>query len=372
MLSCGFGWLKRAKPRLFFGLPASPKPTPPIYCAPRCPPPDGLIAGAEDIPALQALKQGHDQEQECILFVALSRARDRLHLSASSVQPNGKKRNRSAYLDRIAAKIDERPAPPATPGRPAPRSAVEIAWTELPSLTDHQLSQYEDCPRRFFYTHVLRLAGRRTETPFTRMHASLQSVLDWLSAMFPATVPDAAAAEAQLEAAWHQHGPVDHPFATDYRRIAGDLLGYLLAARMSGTLLEPRPLTLKLGQSRVTAVPNHVVRKPDGAVSVRKVKTGRLTSDEFDGLDYTVLLLAAKDAYGAHTIVEAVHLTSATTTPAEISARSLGNRKTKAEEALDAIRNGAFARKPDQRRCARCPHFFHCGALPEGTIAAKI
>jgi len=340
--------------------------------APRCPPPDGLIPSAEKLSALEVLKQGHDQEQECVLFVALSRARDELHLSASSLQPGGKKRNPSLFLDRLTAHLDLVRTPRSISGPSPAIEDVAINWTTPPALTDHQLGQFEDCPRRFFYTHVLKLGGRRSETAFTRMHDALQSVLDWVSESFPACNPEPGVAEAQLDAAWRGNGPVDHPFAADYRRIAGELLSYLIASRAAGPLVEPKPLTLALGQSRVTAVPNHIVRRADGTIAVRKVKTGRKSSEEFDGLDYTVLLLAARDAYGPQTVVEVVHLTSATTTPAEISPKVLANRRVKAETAVADIRQGAFTRKPVDRRCPRCPHLFHCGPLPDGAISAEI
>jgi len=97
-----------------------------------------------------------------------------------------------------------------------------------------------------------------------------------------------------------------------------------------------------------------------------------LSSDEFRGIEYTVLLLAARDAYGPTATVEAVHLTGGTTEVADISDRSLAGRKAKAVEAMQAIRMGDFPREPDERRCPRCPHLFHCDALPPGTISAKI
>jgi len=59
---------------------------------PRCIPPDGLIHGSDGLTGLQAVKAGHEEEEECLFFVALSRARDRLVLYASSVQSDGKAR----------------------------------------------------------------------------------------------------------------------------------------------------------------------------------------------------------------------------------------------------------------------------------------
>jgi ATP-dependent exoDNAse (exonuclease V) beta subunit len=52
--------------------------TPP---APPCPAPDGMIAGAEG-GAIETFRAGQAEEQECLFYVAQSRARDRLLLYA--------------------------------------------------------------------------------------------------------------------------------------------------------------------------------------------------------------------------------------------------------------------------------------------------
>ena len=44
--------------------------------APACLPPDRMIEGAEGTP-LEIFRRGEEEEQECIFFVAVSRARDR-------------------------------------------------------------------------------------------------------------------------------------------------------------------------------------------------------------------------------------------------------------------------------------------------------
>ena len=61
------------------GLNADTLPrTPP---APQCPPPDGMVEGGEGS-ALEVFRSGTQEEQECLFYVALSRARDRLFLYA--------------------------------------------------------------------------------------------------------------------------------------------------------------------------------------------------------------------------------------------------------------------------------------------------
>ena len=41
-----------------------------------------------------------------------------------------------------------------------------------------QIALYESCPRRFFYTHVLQVGGRRTATAFMHLHEAVRVVVE--------------------------------------------------------------------------------------------------------------------------------------------------------------------------------------------------
>lgn len=99
---------------------------------------------------------------------------------------------------------------------------------------------------------------------------------------------------------------------------------------------------------------------------VRRVKTGKQRSNAFDDIEYTVLHLAAVQAYGPHAQVEVTYLTSETIQPMKISSRKLESRREKLQSFLQAMRAGQFPAKPEARSCPRCPSFFLCGDLPGG------
>lgn len=339
---------------------------------PACPPPDGLIDGADHLTGLEAVMAGHEQEQECIFFVALSRARDRLILYTTTHSQGGRKSPISPFLETISRRLQPAVRPAHLPGPPPATGTIAITWTAPPHLSEHQLRQYDGCPRRFFYSYVLKIGGRRAESAFMQMHDALQTVLDWVSSEHATKNPEPTALIAAIDDAWEKSGPAQHPYASDYRRLAIELAEYLVAARANQNLMPPKPLTIAFGDSRITVTPNHVVSRPDGSVAVRRVKTGKRSSDEFKGLDYTVFLLAARDAYGPSAVVEAVHLTGRTIEVADITDRSLSGRRTKTVAALQAICSGVFPPDPDDRRCPICPHLFLCGALPNGEISAEI
>ena len=93
---------------------------------------------------LEAVKAGHDEEEECLFFVALSRARDRLFLYASSVQSDGKTRNPSKFIPAINHLLVRPPNPAQRNGRARPETSIRIAWEEKPVWTDKQVNLFAD------------------------------------------------------------------------------------------------------------------------------------------------------------------------------------------------------------------------------------
>ena len=74
----------------------------------RCPPPVGMIEGAEALTVSEEAKRSHEHEEQCLFFVALSRARTHLRIYLARLQPNGKNRSPSSFLDWIPANLPSR------------------------------------------------------------------------------------------------------------------------------------------------------------------------------------------------------------------------------------------------------------------------
>lgn len=339
--------------------------------APRCVPPDGLIHGSGGMTGLQAVKAGHDEEEECLFFVGLSRARDRLHLYASSMQADGRARNLSKFIPAIERFLT-RPARVAQlQGRSLQAMAVPISWEEKPVWTDNQVNLFERCPRRFLYTHVLKLGGRRTETGFMKMHNVVSDVFDWLRTVHETSTPSDADIQVRFDAAWREKGAVDHGYAEDYRRIGRRLVEYLIETRSRGIRIPVTPLSLGWAEGEILVKPDSVARGERGQVVVGRVKTGKPRSNAFDDIEYTILHLAAERSFGGEAQVEVTYLTSETTEPVAISDRKLETRRQKLQDFVRDVHAGEFPPKPDARSCPRCPSFFVCGDLPKGALHVK-
>lgn len=337
----------------------------------RCPPPNGMIDGAGHISTADEAKRAHDDEEECLFFVAISRARTHLRLYHARKQRNGNGRSPSPFLSWLSAPLvqdvanpPKLPLPPGTP-RPQP---IAITWPANWTLTDSRLGAYEKCPRRFFYTHVLGLGGARKPTAFSRTHDCLYELLRWLADARRSGEPSLNEAEEAFEAIWKTRGPVDHAFASDYRRLASRLIESLLKAGAGQRFTEAQPLAIDFPNGRVLVEPNELGQLADGTVVIRRVRTGYKRSDEYDRLEYTLYHLAIRNQFGGRAVVHALHLTDETQEPVVISATKLSNRQKKSDTMLAGIAAGSFPTEVDVVTCPRCPHFFVCAAVPPGPL----
>ena len=333
-----------------------------------CAPPDGLVEGASGS-GLDVLKSGHVEEQECLFFVALSRARDRLLLYSPTKKSNGHNRAPSRFIDRLGSTIDRRSI--------APKLAVPLAAEDMPvpididgafALTSHQLGLYQRCPRRFLYTHLIEVGGRRTETAFMKMHAAVQHVVDWMTADIAAT-PGHAEIEARLTAVWDTHGPGDHGYSAEYKRIAVRLIAYFAETRAGFKRSPPEELRLIVAGGEITIRPDEVLVDGAGKTIMRRIRTGHGSSKDDDDVAAATFKIAAGNA-APGCVVELVHLSDEEIKPVEMSAKVLANRQVTAAGIVADIRAGQFPMKPS-RTCPRCPAFFICGPVPSGALTKK-
>ena len=104
-----------------------------------------------------------------------------------------------------------------------------------------QIALYESCPRRFFYTHVLQIGGRRTATAFMHLHEAVRSMVEAVIASdVPLTERDL---EDRTDAALAGEGLADHGYRAEFRDLALMMLRFFLSNR-EGAVAEP-PVALE-------------------------------------------------------------------------------------------------------------------------------
>jgi DNA helicase II / ATP-dependent DNA helicase PcrA len=351
------------------GLTAASFPS--SYHPTRCPPPVGMIEGVDGLTVKEEAKQSQEHEEQCLFFVALSRARTYLRVYLSRLQSNGKNRSPSVFLSwlptRIVVEVED-PKKIALVRGIGKANAVTVTYAADSSVTDSSLSAYQKCPRRYFYTHVLGLGTARKSTAFLRTHNCLYDLLRWLAEARRDGDTTVETAEQAFESIWKDRGPADHGFAGDYRRLASRLIAALVSSGAGRRFRDAEPIAIDFPNGRVIVEPNEMAELPNGTVVLRRLRTGRKRSDEYDNLEYTLYHLAGKARFGNAFSVEAIHLTDETVETVTVTAQKVSNRRATSDAMLQSIGRGLFPPEVDSVRCPRCPHFFVCDAMPKGPL----
>jgi superfamily I DNA/RNA helicase len=349
------------------GLNASTLPR--FSSEPPCPPPDGMVEGVHGS-AREVFRAEQVLEQECLFYVALSRARDRLFLYAPTQKSNGNRWSLSPFLDRLGQGLQRRHINPerAFPEVPEDRN-IELVIESSLRFSASQISLYESCPRRFFYTHVLQLSGRRKETAFMQIHKAVETVIQAMIVQNLTDVDDTSL-QQHLWEAMTDHGVADHGSADLLKTFATNLIQFFVANRTGYIPEAPTTLKLTLGTEEITIRPDDVLVSPDGRRILRRIRTGRVRSAESKDVGAAAFMLAAQQAFQDATI-EFLYLSDQTVQPITLSIKELSGRRNKLVSFLNNIWLGHFPTEPSIRTCPDCPAFFICGPTPAGALQKK-
>ncbi|MBO7832533.1 ATP-dependent helicase [Burkholderia pseudomallei] len=334
--------------------------------APACLPPEGMIEGATG-PTEKVLDETRSEEQECLFYVAQSRARDRLFLYAASMNRGGKPRKLSEnFLQRMGQGLKRQSVNPSRALPPAPASAdVPMSFTGGMRFDAHQVELYERCPRRFFYTHVLQTGGRRKTTPFMQMHEAVRNVLKEIVSAVDGG--DGVALGSKVEEALTAEGLATHGYYSHYRDFALAMILYFAQGRENCTPEKPTALRVAYGEEEILVTPDDVLITLDGTKILRRIMTGHGRKDDEKTIGAAAFLTAATEAFpGAH--VELVYLADQETRPVTLKPNELRTRKEHMLGHLGQIRAGHFPQKASSRTCPNCPAFFICGPVPHGSF----
>jgi hypothetical protein len=336
---------------------------------PRCPPPDGMVDGGLGN-SFDLLKLGHEEEQECLFYVAMSRAKDRFFAYAPTKTANGRKWSLSPYLSRLGGTISQANTTATRALPPAPEALpIELAIEGGLSFQGEQMRLIEKCPRRFFYTYILQIGGRRSSTAFMQMHEAVRTV-------YKAVVDGAVAADnpeqlnQRLADEFGAHGLGEHGYLEQYRKIALPMLQFFASIRKGRRAEKPAALSLTFGNERIVVMADDVVVNSEGQRTFRRIRTGHHRASHAEDVDSAALVIAARQAF-PDAVVELVYLSDQKADSITMSDKQLDNRKEKLDGFLKNIRLGHFPAKPSPQTCPGCPAFFVCGPTPTGSLQRK-
>ena len=322
-----------------------------------CPPPDGMLPENPD--------DSHAEEEECLFFVAMSRAQDFLCLSRAERYSEARRSSPSRLLLDLAGHLPGAPDGPPGWNDAALAEPEESALRHLAATHDkhkaEDLDQYIRCPRAYLYQRILHLSGARDDSAYVQFHRAVYSVLRWMGQVDAATPVSGEDAAARLDTAWEEIGPGNHPYDSVYRDAAEDIVERAVARRATGARIMDAEWLIQRPEGRIWLRPDHVEIGPDGAV-VRRLRTGRPPKKIDDDIYALYLVAARQELQGAR--VEALFLTTDETKPLSMTDVVIRKRLQKYDDAIAGIRAGQFAAKPNDRTCPRCPQYFICSAVP--------
>jgi superfamily I DNA/RNA helicase len=328
--------------------------------------PDGMVAfprGSLD----DELDASHQEEQECLFYVALSRAGERLLLYRAEADKRGGAREESAFVARLAPHLATRRLVP-TQALPAAADAQPVPVTLASNWTvpAWQLDMYKSCKRRFLYVHLLRVGGAQHRTALRRVHDAVHRVCDDLASRD--ALPPQAEIDALVTAAIAHPEIANHGNAAGLGDLARQLVARYCAARLGMTRIAPQSFDTTLGGDTVVARPHEILDGPGGKV-IRLLKTGHCDDDDCDSLEARAVALGALSRFPG-VPVELLYLADdADPVPITLKKAPQTYFDKAVGKALTSIRAGDFAPAPRASRCAVCPAFLQCEALPGGSLA---
>ncbi|HET9048968.1 MAG TPA: ATP-dependent helicase [Chiayiivirga sp.] len=321
-----------------------------------CPPPTGMLR-AEDV--------SDRFEEESLFYVALSRARDHLHLSRSQ-RLGARNASESKFLPSIVGQVARTDAPQCAPLPIADELPARPELKLEPSIHEaRELEQYERCPRKYAYSRSLGLHASGDDDGYARFHRSVYAVLSWVLQQRQTRDVPLEEYWPQLEQVWATQGPGAHPFSPVYKDFAVRLL-----TKAQEHLRAPgatsQPVEMDLGGVRVRVELDQT--EPGNGGLVRRYKTGRRPKKVKVELPETLRLLAGQQLYGKGARLQMHYLTSGDTVDLEITGKQLDATVAEVRTIANAIAAGEFPPNIGDQ-CPRCPFFFLCPAIPPVAVA---
>ncbi len=329
-----------------------------------CPAPSGMIEGAED---------QHLEEEECLFFVAMSRAKSRLNLSRADYYGERASKE-SDFLKKLVESL------PAANVVKSEDSVLDETETEKPDNRVNfymaEINRYDRCPRQFYYYHTKGLKGQDDVSPYVKFHRCLYQVIGELNGRKAAgsDISNGKALEV-LEEKWSEANIDAHPYAPFYKSTAVEITERIAAQVASTPTANIQPeLTLELSNGTVKIRPDAVSVVGDEVV-VTKYKTGKATKTPTEAkFEDMATHIAAKQNFEPRNVIsERVYLSDDSTHQLNIGKVKENNHIKKSESHISGINARKFEPDTDQRTVPRLPLLLCVpGRRAEGIISRGI
>lgn len=332
-----------------------------------CPPPTGLIA-----------EENNDwriEEEECLFFVALSRARDYICLS-HALRYGKVNRKGSIFLENISKLL--------------PSNGKSVTWDDIGSIAEtsknlpvlpkyvtpeifdvRELEVYLDCPRKYLYEFILGLSGKRDDTAYLQFHKCVYNAVRQVKTEHKqGKAANEKIAQEYLDDAWDKRGPKDHYLEDIYKKAAQAMVTNAVKRIKAATNLVSTDLEVELPAGKISLSLDHAEITDEGdnnkMVLLHRFRTGKPNKTESEKPIYGLILRAAADAHPiAEQRLQILYLGADLAEDILLTDKKIANRVEKYNNVMLDIKNGSFPSTPDDHKCPRCPHFHICPAAED-------
>jgi superfamily I DNA/RNA helicase len=322
-----------------------------------CPAPSGMISTPEDF---------HDEEEECLFFVAMSRARDHLHLSRSLVYGTGNSKE-SKFLTVLAEHL-----PIARNFVSTDNSRTEQVENSVESYANQiyysaDLDRYLRCPRDYYYTNLLGLKGKGDVSVYLKFHSCVYDTIYSLQTIRKLENIEVTeeTALSRLQEFWQAANLDEHAYSPIYKKKAEEIVRVMCdkIARSSNEILR-KSYEVRLENGAIRVRPDAVeIFEEEGEkhVAIRRYRTGKSPKEvKVDNVDALMLEAAQQKYPEAKSFVQKIYLTDNISQDVPVSKKVLANRLKKYQDAIDSINSNQYPAEPSEDNCPHCSHFFVC------------
>lgn len=315
------------------------------------------------VPNIMGLAHGRDadmeQEERYLLYVAMTRAQDRLVLSRTAYR-NDKPIDRSPLLPQLAPWPTRRVRASRTCHAPRPETRLRRAAIQPLTIAASSIETYEECPRRYLYQYGYQLFD--DQTPFLRMHQTIKRTIRELMELAEAgNLPDDEQGLAHIVQKMFARNQLnDSVYRDEYfaealphvRRIWQDL-------RMNPSLVHDlrQEIVVQRPAGKVAVRVDRIERGPEG-VRYTKLKSGK--RGDKDHLSTRIMLYAlAAEATQHNGEIVIQYTATGETHLATPRTDVLKRHVTKIDELLEGIAAGRWEPKYGDY-CDTCPFNLIC------------
>jgi DNA helicase-2/ATP-dependent DNA helicase PcrA len=317
---------------------------------------------------------GHLLEERRLFYVAMTRARDELVLTSASDYGTSRARKVSRFVVEALDLPSPRPAPRKTSPlealarnapapEPAPGGDLPIPDDELLRLSYAQIDDYETCPLKYRYVHVLRvpLLAHHALVYGHAVHEAVQRHFEARLAGRPFSADDLVAA---FRAAWVSEGFLSREHEEERLRSGEAMLRRFHAeeaeAPWAPTAVEEE-FAFNVERNRVQGRYDLVIERA-GEVAIVDFKTGDVRDEKAaqkrakESLQLDVYALAHLRTRGRlPDRVELRFLESGLAAGRRPTAEEAAQSEERIRAAAAAIRRREFPAKPTWMACGQCP-----------------